>query len=211
MAEPSASQHQQVCELIPWYINGTLGEQDMDQVSAHVTECAECAQEVLREVEIAKQMRRDPPALEALIDVQPKALEALKQQLHRPARLRRAAHYSGPLYWARWPALAAGFMLAIALGFLVGRSTSESTYTLMTTTPAEHNPVVQVIFQPNAREQDIRLLLSDSGGALLGSPSAKGVYRIVLEGSLPNGMDAAAYAARLAQHPSVRWAEVELR
>ena len=66
---------------------------------------------------------------------------------------------------------------------------------------------VIVLLYPEVTERDLRLLILDSNGALLGGPSNKGVYRL----ALPPDVDAAAYARRLRQHPALRWVELELK
>ena len=199
-------EHEHVCQLIPWYVNGTLGEHEMDQVSRHVADCPKCALEVDKEVEIAKQMRSDPPELAMLMDRQGDTLHNLQSRLHTPPGQFLARHSAGVPRWAQWPALAATLLVAVAAGFFAGRTTDDTTYTLMTSPQTGNGPVVQVIFQPTANEYDLRQLLIDSGGKLLGNPSTKGVYRI----ELPPHVGASDYAKRLTQHPVVRWAEVEL-
>src|SRR5262249_19018814 len=40
--------HRNVWELLPWYVNGTLGGQDLAAVSAHLPDCPTCQEEVSR-------------------------------------------------------------------------------------------------------------------------------------------------------------------
>lgn len=194
-------QHKDIRELIPWYINGTLDERDMDQVSTHVSQCSDCALEVEREVRLAKRMRIEPPGLESMLEQQQSALQSLQARL-APTTSKQTEG----LAIRRWSALAATFVMVATVSFFAGRATNDSTYELMASQTSFSGPVIQLIFNPHTSEQDIRGILNDSGGTLLGSPSPKGVYRI----GLPTTVDARAYASRLAQHPIVRWSEAEL-
>lgn len=202
-------QHRQVRELIPWYVNASLAEQEMDQVSAHLAGCVDCSRAVDLELALARRMRQDPAQLDRLVAQQEQSLSRLQSRLpprtqSPQPRRRPALHRPRSILW---PAFATALIVAVALGFFAGRQTAQPTYTLMTAGAPADGPVVQVIFRPQTSEQSIRHLLADSHAQLAGSPSAKGVYRIVL----PERTDARAYAQRLAQHPDVRWAEAELR
>ncbi len=199
MADPV---HQEVLELIPWYVNGTLAEREMDQVSGHVASCAACAEVVKQEVSMAQLVRAQPARLEELLVRRDQAFAQLQNSLPSSS-----ARSSAPA--TRWyrPALAASVVAVAAISFFVGRASLEPTFELMTNNASHQGYVVQLIFHPQTSEQDIRNLLADGGVDLLGSPSPKGVYRI----GLPPNVDARAYATRLKEHPAVRWAEVELR
>ena len=195
MADPV---HQAVVELIPWYVNGTLAEREMDQVSGHVANCAACARVVEQEVAMARRVRTQPAGLERLLAQQGQAFTKLQNSLRYSSEQTKQ--------WYR-PAAVAAVVALVVMSFLVGRASLEPTFEVMTNNVPYHGTVVQLIFHPQTREQDIRHLLADGGSELLGSPSPKGVYRI----GLPPNVDARAYATRLKEHPAVRWAEVELR
>src|SRR4029079_11318408 len=38
--------HQRIWELLPWYVNGTLSDQDRERVEAHTADCRRCRDEV---------------------------------------------------------------------------------------------------------------------------------------------------------------------
>lgn len=198
--------HDQITELIPWYVNGTLDEREMDEVSEHVAQCTECTDEIRREVQLARALRSEPTGLDALLARQGDNLRQLQARIHRPGnRWRR-----GTRLMIRQPPLLAAcavlLVLGIGAGLLLAGAPQRSGYELLTNPPVSGAPVVQVIFHAEAREQDLRALLLDSGGRMLGNPSARGVYRI----ALPADSDAVVYARRLHGHPAVRWAEAEL-
>ena len=196
MAVPS-QHHRDILELIPWYVNGTLAEREMDHVSTHLRDCTWCQRAVDEEVAMAQGMRADPPGLGALLDRRGEAFANLQEDLHRsPARSRR--NYV--------PAMAAAIVVVAILAFFTGRVSVEPTFELMMIGNPHAGPVVQLIFHPQTSEQDIRNLMVDGEAQLLGSPSPRGVYRV----GLPSRTDPRAYASRIREHPAVRWAEVEL-
>ncbi len=190
--------HQEVLELIPWYANGTLAEQEMDRVSEHVANCAACARVVAQEVAMARRVRAQPIGLEKLLEQEPQAFAKLQSSLPSSSKQTKRWYQSG--------AVAAAVVAVAVMSFFVGRASLEPTYELMTNNVSYDGYVIQLIFHPQTSERDVRHLLADGGVDLLGSPSPKGVYRI----GLPPNVDARAYATRLLEHPAVRWAEVEL-
>ena len=86
------SVHQAVLELIPWYVNGTLAEREMDQVSGHVASCAACAEVVKQEVSMAQRVRAQPARLEELLVRQDQAFAQLQNSLPSPALSSNGAH-----------------------------------------------------------------------------------------------------------------------
>ena len=190
--------HLAILELVPWYVNGTLGEREMDQVSTHVESCASCLQAIDQEVTMAQCLRATPAGLEKLLEQQPQAFARLQESLPSSSSQQGS--------WYR-PAIAATFVAVALTSFFIGRASLDHTYELLTNTASYDGYVLQLIFHPQTNEQDIRHLLTDTGGDLLGNPSPKGVYRI----SLPPDIDAQVYVLRIKEHPAVRWAELELR
>ncbi|MCZ6853167.1 MAG: zf-HC2 domain-containing protein [Gammaproteobacteria bacterium] len=190
--------HQTIVELIPWYVNGSLNETETDRVSNHVTECEICAAEIEAELQLARGMSDPPRGLDRLQAAELRSLESLTR------RIRETKQKRSPLQLA----MAATVLIAVVLtAFVAGRYTQEVSYEAMTSNGADSRPVLQLIFHPEITEHDLRMIIVDSGGALLGGPSGKGVYRL----ALPSDVDAARYARRLRLHPALRWVEVELR
>ncbi|MCZ6855688.1 MAG: zf-HC2 domain-containing protein [Gammaproteobacteria bacterium] len=190
--------HQTIVELIPWYINGSLNEAETDYVSKHVTECASCAAEIEAELQLARSMADQPSGFDRLEAAEQRSFETLAR------RIKGTEQHRSPIRLA----IAAGALVAVVItAFVAGRYTQEVSFEAMTSVTADSRPVLQLIFHPGVSERDLRLLIVDSGGALLGGPSSKGVYRL----ALPADVDAAQYARRLRQHPALRWVEVELQ
>jgi putative zinc finger protein len=49
-------EHQEISALLPWYVNGSIGEQERQQVDAHLALCAGCRQELAQEQVIYRGM-----------------------------------------------------------------------------------------------------------------------------------------------------------
>ncbi len=190
--------HQTIVELIPWYVNGSLNETETDRVTKHVADCAICAADVEVELQLARGLANPPSGIDRLEAAEQRSLETLQRSI------RDLEGHRSPLRLA----IAAGAMLAVVItAFVAGRYTQDASFEAMTRQTLDGRPVLQLIFHPEITERDLRLLILDSGGALLGGPTGKGVYRL----ALPADVDAIAYARRLRQHPALRWVEVELQ
>lgn len=48
---------EQVRELIPWYVNGTLPGDEAAAVAGHIAQCADCRQELAQTLQISLQVR----------------------------------------------------------------------------------------------------------------------------------------------------------
>jgi anti-sigma factor RsiW len=194
--------HEHTEQLIPWYVNGTLDEQDMARVQQHLTDCRACRTTVEESLGLARQLHRpqDDPRVEALIARQDDNLAALRARLHpRPVVSRRTFRLV--------PMLAALVVLTVPVAFVatgVPPLGTEHLFEARTTTTTSQRPVLQLVFVPGTSAEDIALLLAASG-TVIGEPSQHGVYRIALATDRPEEL-----LMRIRRHPAVRWAEIEL-
>lgn len=172
----NAEQHPE--ELLPWYVNGTLTADELRQVETHLEGCDHCRSEVelLRTISDSAKQADDAGPGEM-------AWHRLRRDMRQdPMRRRRS-------WWK--PSLAAAAALVIALqGVLLFSGAGRDGYGL-----AGHGPegtVLQVKFNPDATEKEIRAILQAVTGEIVKGPSARGIYRI----RLADG-DAAALQARI--------------
>jgi len=54
--ESGAPVHPDISALIPWYVNGTIGERERRHVDAHLAQCAHCRDELTREQWVYRSM-----------------------------------------------------------------------------------------------------------------------------------------------------------
>ena len=218
MSDPEtlpAGVHPEV-ELLPWYVNGTLGEADRQRVARHLESCRDCS----RELEDLVETRR---TLTALYRQEAEPFARLEQSV----MARVAADKSGDLgrsrqetswttgierwfrslFMAPWVPTLAALLLAIQMGLLVW----------VTLPPPEREEIatrslvmqqtkIAVVFQPSATEEQIRSLLQHLHGRFVDGPTAEGVFTITLSTGDPSA--AAALALLHEQRDVVRSAEL---
>lgn len=214
--------HQDVWELLPWYVNGTLDSDERRAVEAHVERCGLCRSELAASQELASAVRQAadvPPAAEERLD-------HLLGRLDRPASsaspaapppavaARGSARLPSAVRWALALQAAAILALALGLGYLLALPDAPAAaaapgapaFRTLAAPPAAASPdlAVRVVFSPSASERELRHLLLAVGARLEDGPSPAGVYTLEVAG----GEDAAAAALeRLRRDPLVELAE----
>src|SRR5262249_8316099 len=141
--------HKIVDALLPWFVNGTLDDEERALVQKHVEQCERCRREVawLTELHAACAAPNAAPAV-----------QKLRQQL-MTSRSARAI--------APWPrALTAAQLAAIlVLGYAVVQSTLPSTpYRTLgaADSAARATASLVVVFDPATPEADLRRMLRDA-------------------------------------------------
>lgn len=185
------AEHVRVARLLPWYVNGSLDANELDLVNAHLERCDTCRAAVAGEVAIARRI-----SAPETLSVPP--FESIRRRLGERVVQRDRRR------WApRAMAGVALLALIVAAPFVLQ---TEHIYRGLTSTPtAASGAIVQVVFVPQTTEQELRTLLIDDGLTLVEGPSPEGVYRL----AVPAGVDATAYARRLARDRAVRSAAAE--
>jgi anti-sigma factor RsiW len=211
--------HQEVWELLPWYINGTLEGDERQGVERHVERCPLCRGEVQAGQVLAAAVREA-----AELPLAPgRNLERLMAQLdaEAPARARAAGWWSStprPARWALGLQAAALALLVVGLTATLGRpgagpgappdaAPQAAFETLGGAAPpaaaATRGVAVRVVFAPDATAEELRRLLAEVGAQIAAGPSPAGVYTLDLAG----GGEPVAAVARLRAAPEVELAE----
>ena len=202
------TEHDEIERLIPWYVNGTLNETEMDLVNRHLRSCRRCTASVQAEVVFARKLRAEPAGLGDLAGTA-EAWSAFAARLPRrrpsAARVWRTK-FSRPSTPAAPAAALLSLMLVVAGGsFLAGQQLQRPEFQAMTTSSTYDGPVVQIVFEPDVPEHRIRRVVLESGGTVISGPTATGIYRI----GLPAGSDAGVRVAQLRRLPAIRWVSLE--
>jgi len=161
----NTEQHPQ--DLLPWYINGSLSEQEQQQVERHLQQCSECRDEVELLQAMQTVAKQPPESLPSQF-----AWHRLQRDMHQDAQ-------TSPAKSRRWGlslAAAAAVAVIAVQGVLLLNFSQQDNYQL-----AGHDlegVVVQVRFNPDATEQAIRTTLQAAGAEIVTGPGAAGVYRI---------------------------------
>ncbi len=213
--------HDNVWELLPWYVNEGLSPQEVTQVETHLKDCMACQSELERCQALnqtVKTNQRDewkPSAPHfAKVLEQVDALEA-----------RRMKSQDAPGWLAKWLpwlsntpgparftlALQGALVVALATTLMIRELIPAQTYQTLSQ-PSEHSiagePQVRLVFREDLTEKELRALLIGAQGRLVAGPTSLGVYTIVLEQANADTPAIQQTLATLRNHPKVRLAEM---
>lgn len=185
--------------LLPWYLNGTLTEEEHRQVEQHLTDCETCRTELeglrqLRE-EVRSANEAQPGPSPDLFQRVMARIELEKESApHTPAPAqpmseRRMTERVQALFAPRWVPVLASALIVVQLGVIVGllgvrpRERHSSLETLSGPVEQERTArgqvaLLRVAFREQAPEQEIRALLQSLGGRIVDGPTAAGFYQI---------------------------------
>jgi anti-sigma factor RsiW len=217
---PNDALHQEVWELLPWYVNGTLAGQELQRVETHLTLCLACQAELTRcrglatAVQMADEVAWEPSdehmaRIFARIDAAeapPTPVRRWWQVLQEGLRQGRAMLLSTPSPM-RWAFAAQGALVVLLAGMLVWRTPSPPKLypTLSSATPeaARVGQQIRLVFADDMTERELRTLLRSVGGTIANGPSPVGAYTVEIVPSAP--VDSV--LAMLRAHQKVRLAE----
>jgi anti-sigma factor RsiW len=166
--------HDEADALLPWYATAQLDSADRGLVETHLASCARCQHQLMLERRMIDEFQAFAPEVAAgWIRLR----DRIDRAAYRPSRTALAARQ----LWAilRQPPVAA--LAATQVAFLVLAVTilpglSRPAYHALGSADAPHNANVIVVFQPDAREADIRNALRTSGASLVGGPTSADAY-----------------------------------
>lgn len=178
------SVHAQADRLLPWWINGTLNDDERAQVEQHLSECAQCRHE-------AQWLRRLQDAYASDdVPIEDPALAARRLRRRLAAQTARSNAPERQPWWRRewrfgWLAVAQA-VLIVALGGALIHQRSVTYHTLGATLPT--HPMLVVMFDPHTSEAQLRDVLHATGARIVGGPTETGAYLI----TVPQGQLASA-------------------
>ena len=176
--------HETVHALLPWYVNGTLEDAERKLVETHLHACLTCSLELKRERQLGESVRAAPT-----IDISPEA--GFARLSHRlDAAGRRGNRPPNNHFWNDWlrlptvsrVALATFAVTAVAVlvwGTLPRPATVEPGYVTLSGTPSAANHL-DVIFADQVTETEMRALLAEINGSIVGGPTEIGRYTVRL-------------------------------
>jgi Putative zinc-finger len=166
-------------ELLPWYVNGTLSDEDRAFVERHLAEHPDARAELDWFQSLQSRILDNTPAVPATIGLS-KVMRLI--QGDRPTIAERISAFFGD--FGMRPAMAlAGFALVAIQGgvifnLMVGAEEDASEIRALKATRVEEGPMLKLNFAPDAKEADIRYLLMSVHGSLAGGPGQLGDYYI---------------------------------
>lgn len=222
--------HQSIQELLPWWINGTLEESEAMRVKEHLEQCWECREEEAR----CRSLAALVSTAEELAPVPhpthlDRLLATIAEEKGSRKRKRRPDSHRLPRWLlatprtARWVLGAqAAAIVALVAGVLVhlpqvalddstqSTGTQDAPASFRTLAAPDGASVsasrLRVVFTPGASESEVRDLLLELRGEIVGGPTRLGSYTI----EIPGGGDAdplGLVLEHLRESPLVRFAE----
>jgi hypothetical protein len=217
------SLHEECWLLLPWLANGRLAAAQRTWVEEHVSGCAECGQELVRQRLMCEALAQPDrvtyapaPSFRKLLEridgradgrAPPARIAALPIRVLRPA----ASAWRPPgLAWA------ASFLLVAVFGALAATAWrwSQPLYATYTSAAAARADVLHIAFVPSVSVGEAGELLRLAGARVVEGPDAIGIFGIAPAVLAPHGaQDTAAHerlsvlALRLRADPRVRWVE----
>jgi len=220
-----ADRHRHVAELLPWYVNGTLEAQDRDTVTAHLSDCPACQEEVAHCQALAAALQAAP---DSVWTPGPDRLERLLASIELleasdvpragwRTRWRAGKEWLDDLFQrtpglVRWglAAQAALLVLVVGLALWPGALSPRAPYRTLASNGENGDSrigrvLIHVVFADDITERDMRTLLGRVRGKIVDGPSAVGVYTVEVRASAPDQITS--LVAILRGDPKVRLAE----
>jgi hypothetical protein len=175
------SPHDEVQELLPWFVNGTLEADEAERVEAHLAGCAECRGELAAERQLAEGIANLPVDVES-------SWEGLQQRLDAEAVVRVQAappvwRKPVPLVWALAAPVAAAAAVALFFVNIPLQTPAEPQYRALGSSNTLQSANLIVQFEPNTRVHDMQLALSSSDARLVDGPTETGAYLLRVDPS----------------------------
>lgn len=188
-------------ELLPWYVNGSIGAEDRAFVDQYLAEHPEARSELDWYQSLSQRMQENVPAVPATIGLA-KAMTLIRGD--RPSLVERVSGFFGSVLGMR-PAIAlAGLAIfavqgGVILNLMNAAQDDASELRSLRASVSHDRPMLKLNFAPDAKESEIRLLLMSVRGELAGGPGQLGDYYV----TVPAGKEAA-IAKQLEGHPIVQ-------
>jgi hypothetical protein len=187
-------------ELLPWYVNGSLGAEDSAWVERYLVEHPEARGELDWYRSLSARIQDNAPAVPATIGLA-KAMTLIRGD--RPTLSERITAFFGALGMRPATAFAGLAIVAVQGGFILNllNTTREDAVEIraLKATTTDDRPMLKLNFAPDAKEAEIRHLLMGVQGHLAGGPGQLGDYFVVV----PAGREAA-IAEQLKANPIVQ-------
>lgn len=211
VSDPQAAPlHQEFSQLIPWYLNETIADQEREMLDSHLRTCTVCRDDLAREQDIYRSMRAA-----AAIEYMPAAsLKLLQARLDGVAidAARAGAPVRLPTSHRRMPwqglMAASAALIAVALSLLAADRwlqfrASPNYYTVTKSVPRPADEVIRAVFSPGVTLVELQGMLDESGLKIIFGPTEAGVYSLAAKSDRP----VSSSLALLRSHDKVRFAE----
>lgn len=156
-------------ELLPFYLNNTLSDTERQQVESHIASCDYCQHELtlLRTMQSVSRQQDDSVAQ-----------EFSWQRLKRDIKKHGQRSQPNNQWWKQAMATAAAIVIMVQAGFIFKMDSHQDGYSQAG--QRDNSAIVQLKFNPNVREEQMRKILLEQDAEIIAGPSALGIYRVKL-------------------------------
>lgn len=191
-------QPENLCQLLPWYVNGTLDAEGMRHMEEHFDDCKDCADDFETAMQFSRCLQKPPEGIQELQSMKNFGFSQLQNKIKQQDIALNKESKSVATGWRQtiqqlwnsyqWFFSAASGATVMLLAILVVPNTGSQgineDFELLSNDTYANYPIVQVMFEPSATEQQMRGFMIMHKLELLGSPSASGIYRFKLASDL---------------------------
>lgn len=168
------SPHDEVQELLPWLVNGTLAADEVERVEAHLAECAECRADLDAE-------RRLSTAVASLPLDTDSGWEAIERRITADPSIRPHPAPSiwrkrVPLGWAVASPFAAAAAVALVLVNVTPAQPVDPQYRALGAAEMAQTANLVVQFEPKTQVRDMQAALAGVNARLVDGPTDTGAY-----------------------------------
>jgi len=204
----AACEHEELTVLIPWYVNGSIGEDERQRVDAHLPSCANCRDALAQERYVYRGMNAEP-CVEYMPATSLKRLQARLDGTDASARADvppdlPAAEKTGRRSMP-WQGLMAASIavMAVAVTLLAADRWVPKYYTTTVSVPRPQGEVIRAVFSSTITLDELQSILDAAQLRIVSGPTEAGVYSLAAKSRRPVGSSLASLRA----HADVRFAE----
>lgn len=192
------SDHDEIWALLPWYVNGSLEDDERVRVKAHVMVCLTCRKELAAQENLALALNHEP-AVDLSVKPSFDRLMTRIREEEKPAKSARRSSFGFDLSWTerldRWVRGLNPQRLSLAMACLAAAVALPLLWQPdhQADSPAFHTVAnagsfdaytrrdLKILFAPGAVQEDIDRVLGSIHGNVLEGPSDRGLYTVRVE------------------------------
>jgi anti-sigma factor RsiW len=172
------SVHAEADRILPWWVNGTLPEDERQQVEQHLAECAQCQREVAWLRSLQDEYLQQHTEEESAAPMQHRLRHRLNKERRKTSTLPMLhtswQRHGGKLIWLA----AAQAALILILGAALLHNRYPVYHTL--SAPTNDGSLLAVAFNPRITEAQLRELVRANDARIVGGPTEAGAYLLRL-------------------------------
>jgi len=215
----SKSEHQEVWNLLPWYVNHSLDPAEQNFVRKHVKTCVTCRIEINQQQQLLEKIQQ-PDLLQQVSQV---SFAQLKKRMQEQSKLSAFAEQDKTrqeqkifshqfLGFVKYTALAASLLL-LAMPFMLNLPTDDPELkgdyrTLANPAEGKHkNNIIRIVFAEHSGKEQIETILNGVSGHIIKGPSKNGIYEIQIGNRQINSLEVNDAILQLRKNSLVVFAE----